>query len=84
MHSDYECQIMDNKMLGGSLQTQDDLFFCIGTCFHKAKSLHNTRTVFNYEMTNYVLNTQPYEFADVDSNLQFCGRDMLRMNRLVT
>lgn len=27
MHSDYECQIMDNKMLGGSLQTQDDLFF---------------------------------------------------------
>ena len=57
MHSDYECQIMDNKMLGGSLQTQDDLFFCIGTCFHKAKSLHNTRTVFNYEMTNYVLNT---------------------------
>ena len=52
MHRDYDCQIMDNKMLGGSLQTQDDLFF-----FHKAKSLHNTRTVFNYEMTNYVLNT---------------------------
>ena len=27
MHSGYECYIMFNKRLGGSLQTQDDLFF---------------------------------------------------------